>query len=40
MVRTKTLKISGGERNVDGDVQGDCRGLWQIAKSNIVFLGS
>jgi hypothetical protein len=38
-VRTKTLKMSRGARKIDGDVQGDCRRLWQIAESNVVFLG-
>jgi hypothetical protein len=38
-VRTKTLNMSRGDRKIDGDVQGDCRRLWQIAESNVVFLG-
>ena len=37
-VRTKTLNMSRGDRKIDGDVQGDCRRLWQIAESNVVFL--
>jgi hypothetical protein len=38
-VRTKTLNMSRGERKIDGDVQGGCRRMWQIAESNVVFLG-
>ncbi len=38
MVRTKTRKISGGERKIGGDAQGDCRRLWQIAESVLAFL--
>jgi hypothetical protein len=36
-IRAKLLKMSCGERRIDGDVQGDCRRLWQIAESNVVF---
>jgi hypothetical protein len=37
MVGTKTMKISGGERNIDGAWEGDCRRWGKIAESNVVF---
>ena len=37
-VRTKIMIMSRRERKIDGDVQGDCRRLWQIAESSVVFL--
>jgi hypothetical protein len=39
MVRRIILKMSRGERKIEGDVQGDRRRLRQIADSNVVFLG-
>jgi len=37
--RTKTQEMSREERKVDGDVQGDSKGLGHIAESNAVFSG-
>jgi hypothetical protein len=39
MFRRIILKMSRGERKIDGDVQGDCRRLRQIADSILAFLG-
>jgi hypothetical protein len=39
MVRRIILKMSRGERKIEGDVQGDRRRLRQIAESILAFLG-
>jgi hypothetical protein len=39
MVRRIILKMSRGERKIEGDVQGDCRRWEKIAESILVFLG-
>ena len=39
MVRTESREISGGERNIEGDVQGDCRKWRKTDEANVGFFG-